>query len=270
MRSDIQQVLTAAGYPSPTTYFDGSNLYIDSYNIAVPGGSRTATLLVRYNFATSFTSTTWCSVAVVDSTQYNSGTGVVTGGAPFQGIGTLSNSTSVNTTNIEFISYTPSATDGNRFRFVVLAGVGSTASTNLILGMWFPYIEESTLVIPANHTMALLVYGNQSNWTLFEGFLTTLNPFQGATLTEAGTRVENAHETLSGFDSVIQRQILFPLPIRYTGNGTPKPWFLGNLGNDVAYMASNGLDSLVETNDNKWQVISASGTAGAIALRIAD
>ena len=123
MRADIRAALAAAGYPTPTE-FNSGNLYIDSYNLPVPGGSRTATLLLRYNFATSLNSSSWLQVALVDSTQYNSSTGVITGGIPYRNLGSLASGSSVNTEDVEFVSYQSDSADNNRFNFVILGGCG--------------------------------------------------------------------------------------------------------------------------------------------------
>jgi hypothetical protein len=266
----LLQAMTDAGYPAPTIFTSG-NVTIYSYNLPIPGGSRTATYLLRIDTGSLFSSSNYLQQQIVDSTQYNSGTGVVTNGIGFQAtinIGTGS-TTTIPITLVSYKSKNSSGTEDDRFNTVSIQGTNS-----ILLGAGLPYPKVSAAgyagdYVPANHCLAYQLDSSTANGEL-TGYLTTLNPFSVLT-TAASAFFDNSHKPPVINVGDTSRQIVTPIGLRYAGTGSFKHSIFAELGPDIGYTSAVGAVLGGTLNSEKWEIVSiGTSSNGCIVYRIAD
>jgi len=263
----LNQAFLNAGFPTPSTYTSG-NVTQRGYTVPVPNSSRSATLVTRLDTGVSYTSNNMIQWQMCDSTQYNSSTGVVTGGTGWANTivwSTNSGSLSTLTTFQAFKSMT-GATADSLCNFILVSGLN-----NILAGLALPtkiatggdYEWNLT-----NHTLAGFFSFNpvlsKIQMTLCPGF----NPYTALTTTVA-LAATMYHEDITGVSGDTNRQVIAPTLMKYNGGVPGQGNVFGLLTPDLGHAHSLDASLLSTLNSGKWQFITLSASAGILA-RIVD
>jgi len=266
-RDFLAQAMLDAGFPSPSLYTSG-NVTIRGYNVAVPSSSRTATFLIKIDTGAGLNGSGFLQFQVCDSTQYNSSTGVVTGGGGWVthpngwGIGTTSSYLSGEIGVKCFKSKTGGSPD-NIFNFVLILG-------SMAFGLLLPTkasVGGSYEWNLTNHTLALCAYNNpnQNKWNFYmpAGF----NPYTVST-TQSNLKAIMYHEDLAGTGGDTDRQVVSPLLLKYDGAVNGRGNVFATVSADFGHTSPNDMAVLNTAVSGQWQCVSASAS-GALMARIA-
>lgn len=263
----VETAMSAAGYLPSSVYVSGTTK-IYAYNVPIPNGTRTATLLLKTDTANVLLATQIC-----DSTQYNSATGVVTNGFGWQSTNMtiVSQTTSTAIQLYSFKSTDNNNTPNNRFNFVIFYTYGGNGPMRI--GMMLPYKITTLNYLgsydDATHTLAFLLDPNPSSSTAHYvgGILcpSTFNPFFNST-NPSNLSVTNSHLPIPRSSEIILQ--LNPSIILTSSLGNFPNTYFAHMGADFAHSSANNVGLFVYSKDLKWQCIGFTNS-GAIFVRVA-